>query len=255
MQARRRGQTTPPYSALAAGYDAVMAHVDYDAWARYAHTVIQAHHPNPQAVLEVGCGTGSLALALQRRGPYRYTATDRSAEMIRIARGKAEQEAVPIQFDVADFTDFRVDEPVDVVVLLYDGLNYLLEENQVDCLLRCAYEALKPGGVFLFDLSTPVNSINNADFFEDKGRVGNFAYERHSQYDEATCRHITSFALTVGREHFQEQHVQRAYTLGEIRALIQATPFVEVAAYDDFTQNPATDRSERIHWVVRRPAG
>jgi len=255
MQAIRRGKTIPPYTVLAVGYDAVMAHIDYHAWALYVHSLVQGHHPDPQSVLEVGCGTGSLALVLQPRGPYRYTATDGSSEMIRIARRKAEQEAVPIRFDVADFTDFRVDEPVDVVVLLYDGLNYLLEEDQVGRLLRCAYEALRPDGVFLFDQSTPVNSVNNAEFFEDQGRVRNFAYMRHSHYDEASRRHTTTFDLTVGSEHFHEQHVQRAYTLSEIRALIQATAFVETAAYNDFTRNPATVDSERIHWILRRPEG
>ncbi len=255
MRVRRRGKTTLPYTALAAGYDAVMAHVDYDAWALYAHILIQEHHTDPQSVLELGCGTGSLALALQPRGPYRYRATDGSAEMIEIARRKAELEGFPLTFDVADFTDFQVDDPVDAIVLLYDGLNYLLEEEQVSRLLRCAYEALRPDGVFLFDQTTPINSLNNADFFEDEGRARNFTYVRHSHYDEATRRHTTMFNLTVGSEKFYEQHVQRAYTLGEVRALIQATPFVEAAAYSDFTRNPATDASERIHWIVRRPAG
>ena len=255
MQATRRGKTTPPYTALAAGYDTVMAHVDYDVWAAYVHILLQAHHPDPRSILELGCGTGSLALALQPRGPYQYTATDGSAEMIRIARRKAELAACPIRFGVADFTDFRVEEPADVVVLLYDGLNYLLEEDHVAALLRCAYEALRPGGVFLFDQSTPANSLNNEDFFEDAGRARNFAYTRQSRYDAAKRLHTTTFALTVGKEYFHEQHVQLAYTLGEIRTLVQQAPFAEVAAYNDFTQNAATDASERIHWILRRPAG
>lgn len=253
MQATRRGKTTPPYTALATGYDAVMTHVDYDVWAAYVHSLLQVHHPDPWSVLELGCGTGSLALVLQPQGPYRYTATDGSAEMIGMARRKATLEASPIQFEVADFRDFRVEEPVDVVVLLYDGLNYLLEDEHVAALLRCAYDALQPGGLFLFDQSTPANSLNNEDFFEDEGRARNFAYTRRSHYDAATRLHTTTFALTVGAEHFHEQHVQFAYTLGEIRALVQQSPFVEIAAYNDYTQNAATDDSERVHWILRRP--
>ena len=253
MQATRRGKTTPPYTALAAGYDAVMAHVDYDAWAAYVHVLLQMHHRQPRSVLELGCGTGSLALALQPRGPYRYTATDASAAMIEIARRKAEREARPIGFEVADFTDFRVDEPVDAVVLLYDGLNYLLEAAQVRALLGCAYDALRPGGLFLFDQSTPANSLNNEDHFEDEGHARGFSYTRRSHYDAATRLHTTRFTLTVGQEHFHEQHVQLAYTLAEIRALVQQTPFAEVAAYDDLTRRPATDTTERIHWILRRP--
>ena len=33
-----------PYSRLAAGYDAVMEHVDYARWARYVHRLLAKHH-------------------------------------------------------------------------------------------------------------------------------------------------------------------------------------------------------------------
>ena len=247
-------KSTLPYTALAAGYDTVMQHVDYEAWAEYAHHRLQENHPDPQDVLELGCGTGSLAVALQPMGGYQYIATDRSAEMIDHARRKAAQAAVPISFDVADFTDFQVDETVDVIVLLYDGLNYLLKKEQVAAMLRCAYTALRPGGVFLFDQSTPANSINNGAFFEDRGRTRSFSYLRQSQYDPEVRLHTTTFTLTAGRERLQEKHVQRAYDLDEIRTLVEASGFIEMAAYDDFSTIPATEEAERIHWIVQRPA-
>jgi len=231
-----------------------MQHVDYQVWAEYAHHRLQENHPNPQDVLELGCGTGSLAMVLQPMGAYRYTATDRSADMIDQASRKAAQARVPVAFGVADFTDFQVKEPVDAVVLLYDGLNYLLEKEHVADLLRCAYAALRPGGVFLFDQSTPANSINNEAYFEGRGRTRSFSYVRQSRYDAETRLHTTTFTLTAGRERLQEEHVQRAYKLAEIRALVEASGFTEIAAYDDFSTIPATEEAERIHWIVRRPA-
>lgn len=254
MQIQPRRTEALPYTALAAGYDLVMQHVDYGIWAEYAHGVLQRHHPEIETVLELGCGTGSLALALQPLGPYRYTATDGSEEMVRVARRKAELEAAPIRFDVADFTDFSMDEPFDAVVLLYDGMNYLLEQSQVAALLRSAYAALKPGGLFLFDQSTPANSLNNANDFEDQGRARNFSYVRRSRYDPEACLHTTTFELEVAGTSFREQHVQRAYAIEEVRALLAGTPFEEAAAYDSFSTAPATGASERIHWLLRRPA-
>lgn len=247
-------KSTRPYTALAAGYDAVMQHVDYNVWATYAHHRLQENHPNPHDVLELGCGTGSLAVVLQPMGDYRYTATDRSADMIDQAHRKAVQAGVPVVFDIADFTDFQVKEPVDAVVLLYDGLNYLLDKAEVADLLRCVYAALRPGGLFLFDQSTPANSINNEAYFEGRGRTRAFNYLRQSRYDAETRLHTTTFTLTAGREQVQEEHVQRAYDLAEIRALVQASGFIEVAAYDDFSTTPATEGAERIHWIVQRPA-
>ena len=243
-----------PYTALAAGYDVVMEHVAYDVWAEYVHGILMKHHPEPETLLELGCGTGSLALELQPLGRYQYVGTDGSPEMVRVAREKARLYGVPLQFEVADFTNFRVDTPVDVVVLLYDGLNYLLEPEDVRRLMQCTYRAVRPGGVFIFDQSTPANSANNEAFFEDQGSAEGFSYVRHSRYDAERRLHTTSFELTVAGQLFQEEHVQRAYDLGEVRALFGTTDFEELAAYDGFSTAPATDASERIHWVLRRPS-
>ncbi|MDX1547854.1 MAG: class I SAM-dependent methyltransferase [Rhodothermales bacterium] len=250
--ARPQPAAEPPYSALAAGYDLVMAHVDYDFWAGYAHGRLQEHHPEARSVFELACGTGSLALALQPLGPYDYAATDAAPEMIRVARRKAEHAGSPVRFEVADFREARPEAPVDAVVLLYDGLNYLHAAGDVGRLLRAAHAALRPGGVFLFDQSTPANSLNNQEFFEDEGAAEGFAYVRRSRYDADTRLHTTSFELTVAGRRYREEHVQRAYTIAEIRALLDATPFTVEAAYDGFTTATATAASERVHWVVRR---
>lgn len=249
----RKPDVVDPYTVLAAGYDVVMEHVEYEAWAEYVYGLLVKHHPEAHAVLELACGTGSLAFELQPLGPYRYAGTDLSSHMIHVAQAKADMYGVPIQFEVADFTNFRVDTPVDVVILLYDGLNYLLNEAPIRDLFRCAYEALAPGGIFLFDQSTPSNSINNEPYFEDRGRHDNFAYVRHSYYDRETRLHRTTLDMTVDGRHFREEHVQRAYELGEIRALLADTPFELLAIYDNFSTAPATEASERAHWIVRKP--
>ncbi len=243
----------PPYSVLAAGYDIVMEHVDYDFWAAYVHGLIRAFHPEARTVLELGCGTGSLALELAPRGPYRYAGTDAVPEMIRVARAKAEMAGADLAFEVADFTNYRVGTPVDVVLLLYDGLNYLLEPEPIRALFRCTYNALRPGGLFLFDQSTPANSENNETLFEDEGAYDAFSFRRRSRYDRQTRLHTTTFELTVTGRSFLETHVQKAYTLAEIRALVEEAGFEVVAACDGFSKREAGETSERIHWVVRRP--
>ncbi|RMH65542.1 MAG: class I SAM-dependent methyltransferase [Bacteroidetes bacterium] len=245
-------QDSAPYRVLAVGYDLVMAHVAYDAWAEYIEDLLDRFRPGARTILELGCGTGSLALELQPRGPFRYLATDREPQMIRVARRKAEHLGRSVLFDVADFTSFRVAEPVDAVLLLYDGLNYLLEPAPIRSMLACVHAALAPGGVFVFDQSTPANSINNADFFEDEGEQDGFRYVRRSAYDPEARLHTTTFEITIDGRTFVERHVQRAYTRAEMQALIDETPFEVVAAFDGFSDDEAHDDTERIHWVLRR---
>jgi len=243
----------PPYTRLALVYDAVMAHVDYARWARYAHRCLQ-RHADPSSILELGAGTGALALELQPLGDYDYLATDGAAAMVDRAREKVAAHDVPVRCAVMDFTDIDIGEAFDAVVLLYDGLNYVQEPPALQALFHGAYDALRPGGLFLFDQSTPVNSINNAELFHDEGEAEGIGYVRHSAYDAATRQHHTTFDLTVDGRTYRERHVQRAYTLDEIRACLAASPLEEVAAYGGFSTDPATAASERIHWVARRPA-
>lgn len=247
--------TTPPYSILAAGYDFVMSHVDYDFWAAYVHDLVQRYRPGARTVLELGCGTGSLAIVLQPRGGYRYLATDLSGAMIDVARRKAEKATATVRFDLADFTDFNVDTPVDVLLLLYDGLNYLLEKDPIRKMMGCAFEALAPGGIFVVDQSTPVNSIKNGPYFEHSDSVGIFSYVRRSRYESESRLHRTTLDIRVDKREFREEHVQRAYDLDEIAELASDAGFETAAAYDSFSTEPATEESERVHWVLRRPQG
>jgi SAM-dependent methyltransferase len=233
-----------------------MEHVDYGFWADYLFDLIERHAPERESaldVLELGCGTGSLALELQPMGGYRYAATDGSAAMIRVAERKAELHGADVTFAVADFSRFRTDAQADVIVLVYDGLNYLVDPAEVRSLFDSVALALKPGGIFVFDVSTPVNSANNEADFEDEGEAEGFSYVRRSRYDQDARLHTTEFELTVLGQRFDETHVQRAYTLDEVRELMDGR-LEEVAAYDGFTDAPASSATERVHLVARRPS-
>ena len=248
---------TPPYSALAAGYDAVMAHVDYPQWAAHVQALVRRHRPGAASVVELGCGTGALAVALQPYGPgpagYAYRAYDGSAAMVEVARRTARRAGRPVAFGQADFLDPVPGPPADVVVLVYDGLNYLLDLGQVETLLGRVRDALAPGGVAVVDQSTPANSVNHADGFDDAGETEAWAYVRSSHYEHATRLHTTTFRLTApDGTTAVETHRQRAYTMDEVAGAAARAGLAAVAAYDGLGLEPADDDSERVHWVFAR---
>lgn len=249
-------RTVKPYSVLAAGYDFVMAHVDYPGWATYIHELICRYdllNNSPIDLLELGCGTAAFGFEFKELGGYRYRGLDASEEMIRIAEHKADLWNHDMDLGVVDFLELDEHETSDVVLLVYDGLNYLLDETDVMLAIENVYNSLRPGGLFLFDQSTPANSENNQEYFEDSGVHGDFSYRRLSSYDAETRMHDTHFEFTVNDQTYVEDHTQRAYNLHEIKDIVAASSFEEVACFEGFSTIDAKDEAERVQWILRRP--
>jgi ubiquinone/menaquinone biosynthesis C-methylase UbiE len=96
----------------------------------------------PQRVLDVGCGTGFLALRLAELG-HIVSGVDLSGQMIEQARGNAEQAALEIEFRVGDAVDLdSADEAYDLVVARHVIWNLPDPERGVAEWLR----VLRPGG-------------------------------------------------------------------------------------------------------------
>ncbi len=84
----------------------------------YARTLDRVRHwlPPDASVLEIGCGTGSTALTLSDAAG-RILATDISAQMLRIARQKAQaQDVQNVRFECAPVAEAGADRTYDVVM-------------------------------------------------------------------------------------------------------------------------------------------
>ncbi|MEX1054826.1 MAG: class I SAM-dependent methyltransferase, partial [Rhodothermales bacterium] len=97
--------------------------------------------------------------------------------------------------------------------------------------------------------------INNEPYFEHSDSAEGFSYVRKSRYDRETRLHRTTLEISIGEHLFQEVHVQRAYDMTEIQDLAEQAGFAVESMYDGFSTAPATEESERVHWVLRRPTG
>src|SRR5438874_10028779 len=82
-------------------YDLFYADKSYADEARFVHDCIQEFGPSPtREILELACGTGRHALELEKFG-YEITATDRSPDMLEIARRRAAMNNSKIVFALA----------------------------------------------------------------------------------------------------------------------------------------------------------
>lgn len=252
----------PVYSALANVYDVLMEEVDYELWADYVDELIYRHGGEARSILELACGTGTVAMLLDQWQHYRITATDSSQSMLDRAREKAARAGSPVRFVQSDCRDLQLNERYDVVLMLFDSLNYLLHRTDIQRTFEQVRKVLRPGGIFVFDFTTPNYSPRIAGELDNEIRTtpDHYRYFRSSRYDVENRIHINDFTIRrLTGDHEQvlwesrETHYQKIYTLEEISELARGSGLHMVAAYDEFDLKPATINSDRINMILQCP--
>jgi SAM-dependent methyltransferase len=104
------------------------------------------------AALELGIGTGRIALPLSRRG-IRVHGIDLSTAMV--ARLRAKPGAEHIGVTIGDFATTAVEETFSVAYLVFNTImNLTTQDEQVACFQNVAAH-LEPGGCFVIEVGVP----------------------------------------------------------------------------------------------------
>jgi len=123
--------------------------------------------------LELGIGTGRIAVPLSERG-VRVHGIDLSEAMVARLRAKPGADAIGVT--IGDFSTTRVDGTFTVAYLVYNTINNLTTQDaQVACFQNVAAH-LEPGGCFVIEVGLP-------DLKGERLRIFDFG-ERHIGIDE-----------------------------------------------------------------------
>lgn len=105
-----------------------------------------------RSVLDLGCGTGELAIALGK--DRRVVGVDPATAMLDIARAKPGADRV--RFIEGDARTIRLGETFDLVVMTGHAFQVFLNENDQRTTLTTIAAHLAPGGRFVFDSRNPL---------------------------------------------------------------------------------------------------
>lgn len=247
------------YDLIAPIYDKVNGDVDYSLWADFIEKVIKKEYKNGSAelVLDLGCGTGRMAIELAKRG-YDMTGVDYSVEMLDIAREAADREGLSgkMLWLCQDITEFELYGTVDVTVSCLDTLNHLTEPGELAKCFSLVHNYLVPGGLFIFD-------VNGKHKFEHVYGKEAYVIEDESSfcvwqnfYNEKS--RLCDFYITLFEENeegaykrYDEEQRERMYTLRSLKKQLKDNGFELIGAYSDFDFCEGSDENDRIYLAAR----
>ncbi len=242
------------YGRFAQYYDAMMHDVDREAWADYLDSFLKEAEAHD--VMDCACGTGAMTIALYQKG-YHVIGNDASPDMLMEARTNAfKAGSKGIIFICEDMRKLVIHKPIDALISVCDGVNYLTSLEDVQSFFTHAAACLKPNGLFLFDISSSYklrSILGNNTFTEE---TDSYAYIWKNAYDQRSrlCEMDLTCFVREGEHYtrFAEKHIQRAHSVAELTNLLEDAGFTDIHALHAFSREPAHGNSERIQFVARK---
>lgn len=239
------------YSGFAGLYDEFMEQTPYDEWCEFIVEKLKNRGITDGLVCDLGCGTGEMTRRLKNKG-FDMIGIDLSDAMLNVAKEKETDDS--ILYLMQDMREFELYGTVKAIVSVCDCMNYITEPEELIQVFSLCNNYLDPKGILIFDFNTvhkykKIGDSTIAETRDDSAFVWNNFYDKATklnQYD------VTFFSKKSdgNYERFDETHLQRGYTLSEIKSCIEATGMKFLEAVDADTHKKPSPFSERIFVVA-----
>ena len=243
------------YEDFALVYDRFMDETPYEEWCQFVVGRLKQDQITDGILLDLGCGTGSMTELLAKQG-YDMIGVDLSDSMLDIAMEKRAQSGHNILYLQQDMREFELYGTVRAVICLCDSLNYLLEEDDLLTTFKLVNNYLDPNGLFIFDFNTVykyetvIGDSTIAENREDCSFIWENYYDPEEEINEYD---LTIFVQEEGDtfHRFTETHLQRGYTVEQMRTLVEQAGLKILEIMDSDTGEAVTETSERVYIVAK----
>ena len=242
------------YDALAANYDALTGDVEYEKRADYLEKLFQKSKIPVKTVLDLACGTGTMTWILTGRG-YEMIGVDASEEMLAAAMEKSGSvEGIAPIFLHQSMPKLDLYGTVDAAICCLDSLNYLTNPKDVQRTFDRLRLFIAPGGVLIFDINTveKLAALDGQVFLDETEDT--YCVWR-PEYRRGICTYYMDlFQLQEDGswERSFELHRERAYTVEELTAWLEAAGFGEIRTYGDRKMRRPAEGEQRIYFSCIR---
>ncbi len=240
------------YTGFATVYDRYMDNIPYDDWARNIKELFEKYNMPMEIVCDLGCGTGQMTRRLKEMG-YDMIGIDVSYDMLMEAMSQEDSDG--ILYLCQDMRSFELYGTVGAVISLCDSMNYLADTDELLQVCKLANNYLDPKGLFIFDMKTDsyYKKLGTGTIAENR-EEGSFIWE--NEYNPDTRDNY--YYLTIYEENedgtfdrFEEEHMQHAFTVDEVKAAIKESGLELLQVLDVSTMEAPTEDSDRLYFIAR----
>ena len=230
---------------------------------------VYKHHKQSElgSVLEIACGPGYHARSIVRRGS-RVVGLDLMEEMVELAAEKAQVEGLEVEWIAGDMRSFELNAPVDMAICMFDGIDALMENEDVVRHFRSVADNLTNGGLYLIEHTHPREcSLSDYGTYSYSGERDGVKVEimwasNHPNFDIVSEVAQVEIEIRIN-DNGQKQVIndtakERLLSPQQIRLLAEKSGVFEMAAwYGDFDLAQPLDNSDesRRMIAVLRKAG
>ncbi len=244
----------------------------YDAWCGSA-PITQKNHgyyvrklvESPGPVAELGVGNGRICIEVAKQGRP-VTGVDSSGAILELCRKRAREAGVEGRLSLiqADFRDFVLGAPADLIVLPFHSIGHLLTDDDKLRAMKQVRSQLRDGGRFIFDhflfdpsFVQPGVPHLRAEFRNPETGRDHILWEASTHDLEHQVIRIVVWTDEIDSGGTVVSRRYRRINLSWItpeqsHRLLEEAGFEVEALYGDFEENPLTEKSTHQVWVVRK---
>jgi len=228
-------QTGNLYADLSGYYDHFCAEVDYAAQCAFALRAFQCFaESGGRDYLDLACGTGSHLLYMQQQG-FAVNGLDNSPEML----AQAQARCPGAELLLCDLAAFEQVESFDLITCFLYSIHYSHPLAALAETLRRAWQALKRGGVLIFN-AVDCRGIRNDRGITTRLRNGDDLLSFQSGWYYGGEGEVLDLKLVITRDSrsasqvWHDHHTMTAMTLPQMKDLLETTGFAVTMLEHDY---------------------
>lgn len=238
-----KGQTVAQHNQIyeRAGYYDIVFDRDVSGQIDFARAAFNKHNGGELgSILDICCGPGYHARAAVRAG-LRGVGLDLRPEMTRYAADVAATEGLEVEWVVGDMRDFALEQPVDMALCVYDGIDALLTPEDLANHFRAVAANLTPRGLYLIECIHPrACSYFHYGLHRHKGRRNGTEVEfvvgaNKPVFDPATGTARVQLDLHVTKDGatkiYTDEAQEHIYSAPELRLIAERSEVMQVCAW------------------------